>query len=174
MNIEEKRKQRRKQTAEVFTPNFLAQQMLDKIPDDFWKDENKTLLEPACGDGIFVELSIIKRLKYKQSLNKVIHNTYALDIMNDNIMECRKRIIDNVIIKILNHYLSKGKINKAKYNGKLIELVAILCHNIRKTKDTLQEDFDKWKTWNEESESMQTYLKKQVEDNLKKKHYLLT
>jgi len=172
--IENKRKDRRKQTAEVFTPAKLAQEMIDKIPDEFWKDPEKTLLEPSCGDGIFVKLSIIKRLKNKVPLHKAIHNTYAVDIMKDNIQICRKNIIDNVIIKVLKDNFSKKKITLDKYNKQLIELTAMLVHNVKQTKDTLQEDFSKWKTWSEESEAMKNHLRKLTETNLKKKNYLPT
>ena len=172
MKDKDHRAARRKQTAEVFTPKFLAQQMLDKIPNEFWKDPEKTLLEPSCGDGIFVKLSIIKRLKNKVPLHKAIHNTYAVDIMEDNIMECRKAVIDEIIIKVLKDKLSKKKITQDKYNKQLIELVAILVHNVKRTKDTLEEDFDKWKSWTEESDKMKSHLRNLSECALKEKGYI--
>ena len=172
MKDKDHRAARRKQTAEVFTPKFLAQEMLDKIPNEFWKDPEKTLLEPSCGDGIFVKLSIIKRLKNKVPLHKAIHNTYAVDIMEDNIMECRKAVIDEIIIKVLKYKLSKKKITQDKYNKQLIELVAILVHNVKRTKDTLEEDFDKWKSWTEESDEMKSHLRNLSECALKKKGYI--
>ena len=67
----------------------------------------------------------------------------------------------------------KLEITKDKYNKQLIELTAILVHNVKQTKDTLQEDFESWKTWDEESDAMKNYLRKISEANLKKKNYLL-
>ena len=47
-SIEEK-----KNNAEIPTPIHLVEEMLDKIPEDFWKDKNK-VFEPCCGKGNFV------------------------------------------------------------------------------------------------------------------------
>jgi hypothetical protein len=170
--IHEKRKERVKITAEVFTPKWLAQEMLDKIPQDFWEDPDKTLLEPSCGDGIFVELSIIKRLKNKQPIHKAIHNTYGIDIMEDNIKECRKRIIDNIILKILNRKFEQGLIDEHKYNNQLIELCSMVIHNIRKTDDTLKENFDEWKSWNEEPNPVKNAIRRKIKRQLKDKNLL--
>ena len=43
----------RKDNAEVPTPVSLVDEMLDKIPTEYWKTPNKTL-EPCCGKGNFV------------------------------------------------------------------------------------------------------------------------
>jgi len=51
--IEERRSERKKQTAEVFTPPKLVSDMLDKLPDTVWED-GKTFCDPACGDGNFL------------------------------------------------------------------------------------------------------------------------
>lgn len=39
---------------EVFTPPELANQVLDLIPEDFWKDPNVKVLDPACKSGVFL------------------------------------------------------------------------------------------------------------------------
>lgn len=164
--IEEKRKERRKNTAEVFTPQWLAQEMLDKIPEDFWNDPNKTLLEPACGDGIFVVLSIEKRLKYGHGIHDIIKNTYAMDIMKDNIQICRDKVYQ-IILRELNlkyHANSKEKEDidcAIKICDELVELTCVLLHNIFRVNDTLTFDFDKFKPWIE--------LKGKAKENNKKK-----
>ena len=43
----------KKTHAEVSTPYKLRQEMLDKIPEDFWRSPKK-VLEPCCGKGGFV------------------------------------------------------------------------------------------------------------------------
>jgi hypothetical protein len=47
-SIEEK-----KNNAEIPTPILLVEEMLDKMPEDFWKEKNK-VFEPCCGKGNFV------------------------------------------------------------------------------------------------------------------------
>ncbi len=39
---------------EVFTPPELANQVLDLIPEDLWKDPNVKVLDPACKSGVFL------------------------------------------------------------------------------------------------------------------------
>ena len=43
----------KKENAEIPTPITLVNEMLDKIPDEFWKITNK-VFEPCCGKGNFV------------------------------------------------------------------------------------------------------------------------
>lgn len=38
---------------EVFTPNELINEMLDKLPEDIWKNQNNKWLDPAAGVGNF-------------------------------------------------------------------------------------------------------------------------
>ena len=47
-SIEEK-----KNKAEIPTPISLVEEMLDKMPKDFWKSKNK-VFEPCCGKGNFI------------------------------------------------------------------------------------------------------------------------
>ena len=49
----ETRKARQKQTAEIFTPDYLVNEMLDQLPKTVW-EENKTFCDPACGNGQFL------------------------------------------------------------------------------------------------------------------------
>lgn len=90
-----KRQQRKKQTAEDFTPAWLVNQMLDKLlrygPE--MKQQGKTFLDPACGNGnILVEVLALKlRLKHDPLIS--IQSCYGTDIMQDNIQECRTRLI---------------------------------------------------------------------------------
>ena len=46
---------------EVFTPPNLANQMLDQLPVDLWKDPNAKFLDPFCKSGVFLR-EIAKRL----------------------------------------------------------------------------------------------------------------
>ena len=52
-----KTKERVKQTGEVFTPSWLVNEILDKLPEDQWTNSSKTFIDPACGNGnILVEI----------------------------------------------------------------------------------------------------------------------
>ncbi len=46
---------------EVFTPPKLANEILDLLPKDIWKDKNATFLDPVCKSGVFLR-EITKRL----------------------------------------------------------------------------------------------------------------
>ena len=46
---------------EVFTPPALANQMLDLLPPDLWRDPNATFLDPCCKSGVFLR-EIARRL----------------------------------------------------------------------------------------------------------------
>ncbi|MFH1421472.1 MAG: Eco57I restriction-modification methylase domain-containing protein, partial [Planctomycetota bacterium] len=46
---------------EVFTPPQLANQILDLLPQEIWRDKNATFLDPVCKSGIFLR-EIAKRL----------------------------------------------------------------------------------------------------------------
>lgn len=39
---------------EVFTPPEIANALLDLVPNDFWKDPNVKVLDPACKSGVFL------------------------------------------------------------------------------------------------------------------------
>lgn len=94
------RSQRAKVTNEIFTPTELVEEMLDQVPNEFWSDPTKTILEPSVGNGSFIE-GIQKRLM--AGLKDVIpdpverhkhifeNQIYAVDIMKDNIEECVER-----------------------------------------------------------------------------------
>ena len=56
---------------EVFTPTNLANDMLDLLPKDLWKNPNAKFLDPCCKTGIFLR-EIVKRLD--EGLEKIIPN----------------------------------------------------------------------------------------------------
>jgi hypothetical protein len=62
----ERDKHRVKQTAEVFTPTPLVQEMLDKLEEQdptLFTDPNKTFLDNSCGDGQFLSEVIIRKIE---------------------------------------------------------------------------------------------------------------
>jgi len=87
-----RREKRKKQTAEVFTPSTLVKKMLDKIPDEVWQ-ENKTFIDPACGNGNFLVEILERKLKKGHDSVKALQSIYGVDIKRDNIRECRLRLL---------------------------------------------------------------------------------
>jgi type I restriction-modification system DNA methylase subunit len=53
--------EKRKDNDEVFTPPFLIEEMLDRLPKTVWEDPTKTWLDPCAGLGNF-SVIILKRL----------------------------------------------------------------------------------------------------------------
>jgi hypothetical protein len=92
----ERDKLRVKQTAEVFTPTELVQEMLDKLEEQdptLFSDSNKTFLDNSCGDGQFLSEVVIRKMERSGcSLEQALKTTYGVELMEDNVNECKKRL----------------------------------------------------------------------------------
>ena len=92
----ERDKLRVKQTAEVFTPTSLVQEMLDKLEEQdptLFSDPNKTFLDNSCGDGQFLSEVVIRKMERSGcTLEQALKTTYGVELMEDNVNECRKRL----------------------------------------------------------------------------------
>lgn len=92
----ERDKLRIKQTAEVFTPTALVQEMLDKLEKQdptLFSNPNKTFLDNSCGDGQFLSEIVIRKIERSGcSLEQALRTTYGVELMEDNVIECRKRL----------------------------------------------------------------------------------
>jgi type I restriction-modification system DNA methylase subunit len=95
IRMQDIRDKRRKQTAEVFTPSWLVAQMLDKLPMEVWT-ENKTFCDPACGNGNFLVAILERKLAKGHPPLEALRTIYGVDIMADNVAECRQRLLDIV------------------------------------------------------------------------------
>ena len=89
-------KLRIKQTAEVFTPTPLVQKMLDKIEEQdptSFSNPNKIFLDNSCGDGQFLSEIVIRKMERSGcTLEQALSTTYGVELMEDNVIECRKRL----------------------------------------------------------------------------------
>jgi hypothetical protein len=87
---------RTKETAEVFTPTFLVQQILDDIELEnvnSFLDWTKTYMDNSCGDGQFLSEVVIRKMERSEcSLEQALSTTYGVDIMEDNIKLCKERL----------------------------------------------------------------------------------
>jgi len=95
--LTEKRKARAKKTAEVFTPDFLVNQMLDKLPVEVWT-KGKTFCDPACGNGNFLVHVLWRKISKGHNPLDALQSIYGVDIMQDNIRECRLRLLKIISI----------------------------------------------------------------------------
>ena len=102
-DISDKRKARRKHnsnleisgTQEFFTPKVICDEMLDKIPEEDWKDITKTFLDPTCGNGNFLVNAYERKLKWCNSVNDsliALSSIWGTELMEDNTDECRNRL----------------------------------------------------------------------------------
>jgi len=103
-------KLRIKETAEVFTPTPLVQEMLDKLEEQdptLFSDPTKTFLDNSCGDCQFLSEVVIRKIERSGcSLEQALKTTYGVEFMEDNVNECKKRLAGpkptDEILKILN------------------------------------------------------------------------
>ena len=100
-----KSKQRVSDHGEVFTPDWLVEEMLNLVRDETERLDSR-FLEPACGSGNFLT-SILKRklatVEIKYAKSEFDRNHYALlslmciygiELLEDNISECKANLLD--------------------------------------------------------------------------------
>ena len=92
-----KSKKRVKKFGEVYTPDWLVEKMLDLLPDEEF-NADKEFLEPACGNGNFLVAILKRKLKNidrtKENELRCLMSLHGVDIQQDNVEECRKRLAD--------------------------------------------------------------------------------
>ncbi len=96
----ETREARKKQTAEVFTPLELCNEMLDKLPIEVWTDVTKTFLDNSCGNGNFL-VEIYKRKTDVLHFDPIesLKSIYGVELMADNVQECQHRLVELAIAR---------------------------------------------------------------------------
>jgi len=100
-----KTKQRVTDHGEVFTPEWLVEQMLDLVKDETDRIDSR-FLEPACGSGNFLVKILQRKLasvesKYAKSEFErrnyallAVMCTYGIELLDDNIAECRENLLE--------------------------------------------------------------------------------
>ncbi len=100
-----KSKKRVSDHGEVFTPKHIVNDMLDLVKQETERIDSR-FLEPACGTGNFL-VEILKRklavveqrygknlIEYERYSVIAISSIYGVDLLQDNVEEARKRLID--------------------------------------------------------------------------------
>ena len=135
MKQQTKSKQRVADHGEVFTAEREVNAMLDLVKQETERIDSR-FLEPACGDGNFLveilrrKLEVVKRdygkhpADYERYAVISVTSIYGIDILPDNVKQCRKRLY-----KIFNGEYTEN--NKEKANDDTRKAVRhILRHNI--------------------------------------------
>lgn len=98
-------KKRVTEHGEVYTGKREVNAMLDLVKQETERIESR-FLEPACGTGNFLteilerKLWVVKsrynknQLDYERNAVLAVSSIYGIDILEDNVMECRKRLFD--------------------------------------------------------------------------------
>ena len=134
-DIQTKSKRRVADYGEVFTAEREVNAMLDLVKQETERIDSR-FLEPACGNGNFIAEILQRKLKvvrdryrknsddYERYAIISITSVYGIDILEDNVEECRKRlfaIFDKEYMAICRKKVNDETRNAVKH---------ILVHNI--------------------------------------------
>ena len=105
---------------EVFTSEREVNAMLDLVKQETLRIESR-FLEPACGTGNFLhevlrrKLEIVEnrykksQLEYERYAVMAIGSIYGIDLLEDNVIACRKRLFDLFVEQYENLYSQVAK-----------------------------------------------------------------
>jgi hypothetical protein len=94
--LQQKRKARRKETAEDFTPEPLVNEMLDKLPQEVWNNPAKTFLDNSAGNGNFLVAVLQRKLDHGHDPLQALSTIYGVELMADNVEEMHHRLFSIV------------------------------------------------------------------------------
>lgn len=96
-----------KDFGEVFTPEFLVEEMLNKLPHELFVSADKTMLDNSCGNGNFLVKILQWRMKNGISHLDALKTIYGIELDPNNAKECKERLSlgskNAEIWKVLNH-----------------------------------------------------------------------
>ena len=134
--VTEERRARHSKYQEDFTPDEVVKALYDGSGEELFNDFSKTLCDPCCGVGYILLPAIKERLskcKTPKDIYEALETIYGVDIVVENVIECRKNIRDCV-----SEYAKKGCISIDDN-----EICRILNRNIA-CSDFYEWDFVKW------------------------------
>ena len=100
-----KSRQRVAEHGEVFTPEWLVNDMLDLVKQETERIDSR-FLEPACGTGNFLveilrrKLAVVEQrygknqIEYERYAVIAVSSIYGVDLLQDNVEEARRRLFD--------------------------------------------------------------------------------
>lgn len=110
---------------EVYTASREVNAMLDLVKQETERIESR-FLEPACGTGNFLaeilerKLHIVEnrygksQLEYERYSVLAVSSIYGIDILEDNVIECRKRLFD-IFDRHYSSFFKEDCLNAVKY-----------------------------------------------------------
>lgn len=116
-----KSKQRVKDHGEVFTPDFIVNDMLDLVYNETQRIESR-FLEPACGDGNFLikilerKLNVVEKkyksnqFDYEKYALLAVSSLYGVELLEDNTVKARERLYEYFVLRYKRMF--KKKINE--------------------------------------------------------------
>lgn len=115
MTDQVKSKKRVTDHGEVFTNKREVEAMLDLVKQETERIDSR-FLEPACGTGNFLvvilerKLNVVEarykksQLEYERYAITALSSIYGVDILEDNVIACRNRLLDIFSKNYINHY----------------------------------------------------------------------
>jgi hypothetical protein len=125
-------RQRIEDHGEVFTPNWMVEDMLNLVKDESERIDSR-FLEPACGSGNFLKAVLERKLttvqsKYGKSDFEKQHHAlfslmciYGIELLADNVSECRE-----ILLETFANFLSIDSANKFYSAGEAVLNVNII------------------------------------------------
>ena len=151
-----KSRQRVEEHGEVFTNEREVNAMLDMVRQETERIDS-LFLEPACGDGNFLaevlrrKLDVVSKrygkiqLEYERYAFVAVSSIYGVDIMQDNVEECRSRLFQAVDKAYTNRF--KGDAKEAFRDAvRYVLSVNVLCGDALTLTDSAGEPivFPEW------------------------------
>jgi len=88
--------ERVKITGEIFTSHQHTADIIADLAEAGLCDSDKITLEPTCGDGNFILAIIKEKLRCGQSPKEALETTFGIDLMEDNVKLCHRRLLELV------------------------------------------------------------------------------
>jgi hypothetical protein len=128
--LHQKRIERKKETAEDFTPEPLVNEMIDKLPQEVWTDPSKTFLDNSAGNGNFLVAVLQRKLDHGHDPIQALSTIYGVELMHDNVEELHHRM----------YTIVKDLLVTQEHKDKALEIIKenIVCH------DALTFDYENW------------------------------
>jgi hypothetical protein len=108
MEGEDRSKTRIDRTGEVFTPDWLVDEMLGELPVEKFKEE--IFVDTSCGDGQILAGVIIKKIENGLTIEQALESIRGVDFEESNVRLARERLScgDAELYKILERNITQG------------------------------------------------------------------
>lgn len=74
----------KKKTGSIFTPLYIVEKMMAKIPDEEWSNPSKTFCDPTCGVGNIIIPMLDNRVKHGIDPTVALKTMYGNELLKDS------------------------------------------------------------------------------------------